>query len=100
MRHYPKIKTQQLEAEATKDPVVSDISIDGLIDSGLLVLFREVKQLLLLSSKGKLSPTDARDLRDHIKLLFEIRDREGDVLHLMSDEDLHKILENRKNANQ
>lgn len=100
MKHYPKIKNQQIEAEAKPDPVVSDISIDSLIDNGLLVLYREVKQLLALSSKGKLASPDARDLRDHLKLLFELKDREGDTLKNLSDEELEKILENRKNADE
>ncbi len=99
MKHYPKIKDQQTETERTPDPLVSDISIDSLIDNGLLVLYREVKQLLAMSVKGKLSAPDARDLRDHLKLLFELKDREDKSLDGLTDEELLAIVEKRKNAN-
>lgn len=66
----------------------SDISIARLIDDGLEALRREVKNLLILSSRGKLEPSDARDLRDSIKLLFELKDREGESLRGLTDEDL------------
>ncbi len=66
----------------------SDISIARLIDDGLEALRREVKNLLMLSAKGKLEPSDARDLRDSIKLLFELKDRESESLRGITDEDL------------
>lgn len=100
MKHYPKIKDQQIENERPPDPLVSDISIDGLIDNGLLVLYREMKQLLGASAKGKLSAPDARDLRDHVKLLFEIKDREAGALEKMTTEELLAFVEKRKNANE
>jgi len=74
--------------EKVPDIPVSEISIDRLIDDGLLVLYREIKNLMILSVKGKLEPNDARDLRDHLKLLFELKNREAELLKGMTDEEL------------
>ncbi len=96
MKHYPKIRNQQItDAPPAPEPVVSDISIDSLIDNGLLVLFREIKQLMNMSVKGKLSAPDARDLRDHLKLLFELKDREDLTLSGLSEDELKIIIEKR-----
>lgn len=77
----------QREMSAT---LPSDISIQRLIDDSLLVLSREIKNLKALSINGKLEPNDARDLRDHLKLLFELKDRESESLQGLTDEDLEK----------
>lgn len=66
----------------------SDISIQRLIDDSLIALHREVKNLLTLSARGKLEASDARDLRDHLKLLFELKDREADSLNRLTDAQL------------
>lgn len=102
MKHYPKIKTQQLNAqnEEISDVVVSDISIGRLVEDGLLVLYREIKQLKLLSAKGKLAPNDSRDLRDHLKLLFELKDREDAILTSLSEEELRAIAQQQSNDNK
>jgi hypothetical protein len=67
---------------------VVDISVDRLIDDGLLVLHREIHQLKLLSAKGKLEASAARDLRDHVKLLFDLKKREEDSLIGVTDEEI------------
>ncbi len=89
MRHI--VKPKQLTDIAAPQPKVadpSDISVARLIDDGLLVLYREIKNLMMLSVHGKLEPTDAKDLRDHLKLLFELKDREGDSLRGLTDEEI------------
>lgn len=75
----------QREMSAT---LPSDISIQRLIDDSLLVLSREIRNLKALSVNGKLEPNDARDLRDHLKLLFELKDRESESLKGMTDEQI------------
>lgn len=74
--------------EDTPSPPASDISVVRLIDDGLLALYREMKNLLSRSAKGKLDASDARDLRDHMKLLFELKAQEGESLRGITDEDL------------
>jgi hypothetical protein len=92
MKHYPKPSTtapvDYTPREKVIDPPLSDISVQRLLDDALLALYREIKNLLLLSAKGKLSPTDARDLRDHSKLLFELREQEKDSLRHLTDDEL------------
>ncbi len=78
--------------EKPKEVLVSDISIDGLIGDGLQALYREIKNLLMLSAKGKLEPNAARDLRDHLKMLFEIKDRESAMLSGLTEEQLQTLL--------
>lgn len=92
-----KLKTMIRRAEGTdlpeSLPPVSDISVQRLIDDSLLALYREVKNLLTLSAKGKLDPSCARDLRDHLKLLFELKDRENESLRHITDDELKTMLE-------
>lgn len=99
--HPPKTDLQvDREAESKRQAVVkdiplNDISIDKLLTDGLLGIYREVKNLLYLSAKGKLGKDSARDLRDTVKLLFELKDREKDLLENLSNEDLEKLKEER-----
>lgn len=73
-------------------PPVSEISIQRLIDDSLVILYREIKNLMILSVKGKLPAAEARDLRDHLKLLFELKEREGESLKGISDEELKNMI--------
>jgi len=86
---------KQIEMEKTSG-ALSDISIERLIDLGLTALDREIRNLTVASAKGKLDAPSARDLRDHLKLLFEIRDRERDGLGKLSDEELQAQVEELK----
>lgn len=81
-----------MPAPAEKLPDPSEISLDGLIDDGLLVLYREMQSLKKRSVPGKLEAADARDLRDHLKLLFEIRDRQLEGLKRLTDEQLKQLI--------
>lgn len=74
-------------------PKVSDIDISSLIDDGLLALYREIKNILMAGVKGKLDAPTARDLRDHLKLLFELKDREKEWLKSLSPEKLEELLQ-------
>ena len=78
---------------------ISDISIDRLIEDGLLVLSREIANLKRLSVSGKLDPADARDLRDHLKVLFELKAREADLLKGKTDDELQADLNKANNGN-
>lgn len=76
------------KAPDTPEPVAHDISIQRLLDDCLLVLDREVRNLKIMSARGKLEASDARDLRDHAKLLFDMREKEQESLRGMTDEQL------------
>lgn len=91
MRRFAKPnQLTPIPEEPSDDTPASDISIQRLIDDGLVALNREIKNLLTLSARGKLEATNARDLRDHLKLLFELKDRENDSLRGMTDEQLEQ----------
>ncbi len=77
-------------AEKISSSPPSDISITRLIEDGLIILYREIKNLLSLSSKGKLDKDSARDLRDHLKLLFELKAQEDSMLKGLTDEELEQ----------
>jgi hypothetical protein len=89
MKYVAKPNQSSLpNAPKEPDMFVSDISVTRLIDDGLLAIHREMKNLLMLSAKGKLDAAYARDLRDTVKLLFELQSREGDSLRGLTDEQL------------
>ena len=87
MKFVPKPMTD-ISTPKVSDPPISDISVARLIDDGLLALHREIKNILILGAKGKLDPNNSRDLRDHLKLLFELKDRENESLRGLTDEEL------------
>lgn len=91
MKHVPKPVTY-VDAPTSKvvDVPISEISVARLIDDGLLALHREIKNILILGVKGKLDANTARDLRDHLKLLFELKDRENESLRGITDDELKK----------
>lgn len=70
---------------------ISDVSIQRLIDDSLTVLYRETKNLMKLSVNGKLDAPNARDLRDNLKLLFELKEREDATLSGMTDEEIEAL---------
>lgn len=89
MKHVPKPNQSSVSATTNvAENFVSDVSVARLIDDGLLAIHREMKNLLMLSSRGKLDAASARDLRDTVKLLFELKDRENDSLRGLTDEQL------------
>ncbi len=89
MAQLPKLN-QQTDLSSTKPSEIDpkDVSVDRLIDDGLYAIYREVKNILYASSKGKLDANSARDLRDYVKLLFELKARENDSLKGLTDEQL------------
>ncbi len=98
MKRFSKPMTDisSTKAPEIEAPLISDISIQRLIEDSLAALYREVKNILILSAKGKLDPNTSRDLRDHLKLLFELKDREADFLKGMTDEQLEAYYEKSK----
>jgi len=83
---------RQSEMNAAQAPLISDIDIGELLDKGLLALSREIHNLVIASAKGKLDAASARDLRDHIKLLSDLKDRENSLLKGLTKEQLEAAL--------
>jgi hypothetical protein len=103
MKRHIKQTTDITEFTKSKqlvDPIISDISVDSLISDCLLALHREIKNILILGVGGKLEANDARDLRDHLKLLFEIKDRETSFLKTLSDEELKGLMDRLNEVNK
>lgn len=96
MKHYSKpttiVKTLDDTPQVTDDQPLSEVSVDRLIDNGLTALQREIKNLLALSARGKLDAASARDLRDTVKLLFELKDRESELLKGKTDDELKAMV--------
>jgi hypothetical protein len=93
MRRYISALPPDTPSEMAPPPSISEVSIDGLISDCLTALYREVKNIMVLSSKGKLDPATARDLRDHLKVLFEIRDRESSLLRGLTSDQIQEIVD-------
>lgn len=89
----PVVSMTHMYKKPEADPLLSDISVGRLIDDGLLAIYREMRNLLLLSANGKLEAANARDLRDLVKLLFELKDREDALLKGLTDEQIKKIID-------
>lgn len=70
-----------------------DTTIDELRTRCLEILRREVTNLMVESSKGKLNPGSSRSLTDYVKLLSELKDIEEEELKKLSDEHLKKLVE-------
>lgn len=74
------------------DPnLVTDFDVVKLLDHCGEILNREIKNLLSLSSRGKLEKADAGDLVNYVRLLSEIRDRQLKDLASLTDEELKSI---------
>lgn len=77
--------------EKTKDAIDTDEAIvdsDELLQKAMVVLQREVTNLLATSAKGKLEQSSAKDLVQYIGLLTEIEEKKINQLSQMSDEEI------------
>lgn len=70
-----------------------DTTIDELRAKTMEILRREVTNLMIESSKGKLHANSAKSLTDYIKLLGELKDIEEEELASLKDEHLKKLVE-------
>lgn len=64
--------------------------VDSLLDKAGAILAREVRNLAMLSARGKLEPADARDLVAYIRLLSEIQKKQEEEAANLTDEELVK----------
>lgn len=82
--------------EPVADVVSADVDIGELQDKSRLILQREIKNLSVESSSGKLAPNSARDLVNYVKLLADLAKMEKDALDGKTTEELEALLAKRK----
>lgn len=68
-------------------------TVDDLRVRCLEILRREVTNLMIESSKGKLSTGSSNSLTSYVKLLEELKDLEEEELKKLSDEHLKKLVQ-------
>jgi hypothetical protein len=92
MKRYP-VKTVQMNVpkEAVKDDSSEAFDVEQLLNRGGIILRREVQNLLMESSAGKLSPTSARDLVAYVKLLSELKAEQSKEISNLTDEELSAL---------
>lgn len=65
--------------------------VDALLDKAVLVLQREIQQLVIRSASGKLEPEHARDLISYVQLLNKLREDMRKSVAQMDDEQLQNL---------
>lgn len=88
----PATQAQVDEAlhKVIKEASSGDPDLDNLLSKCLTILDREVRHLMLLSL-DKLSKDNAHSLREHTKLIMDLKKREKELLEDMPDEDLERL---------
>jgi hypothetical protein len=69
----------------------SPLEIEAELDRCGEILRREIKNLMSLSSRGKLDAGASRDLVNYIKLLHDIKMDQQEKVASMTDEELLKL---------
>lgn len=70
---------------------MGDFDVLAELEKVQLILTREIKNLLIASSSGKLLPAHSRDLCAYVKLLTELKKEQVDALANSTDEELLKL---------
>jgi hypothetical protein len=94
MTYIKDSKGQYVKVEVPKpEPVPSrtDVSIDSLLNKGLLAIERTMRHIVERSVHGVLERSDVQNLKDLMVLLQELKEKEDDILNKMTDEELEKI---------
>lgn len=71
--------------------IEASTTVDDLRVRCLEILRREVTNLMIESSKGKLNPHSSSSLTSYVKLLEELKDLEEEELKKLSEEHLKKL---------
>lgn len=94
----PHMIPKETAKRGPKDPPKADINLDNLLDSYMLILFRETRSLLVATSKGgKLTKDDAQSMRDNMKLVMELKKKERELLDSLTDTDIQRLIEEKLN---
>lgn len=102
-RRYVTTKTVQVldekgalvDAPLSSEPM-ADISIDKLINNGLLALQKSMN--FILHSVTAQGPTreSIQNLKDVMSMLHELKEKETELLKDLSEDELRKLLDNGK----
>lgn len=88
------------EATDLKPMLVEASDTDLLFIQCQEVLRREVKNLMIESSKGKLSPAASKSLVDYFKLLDELKKKEAEELQDKTVEQLKELAGDKPQTSQ
>lgn len=69
-----------------------DFDVDVLLAQGGAILAREIKNLMMASSRGKLEAAEARDLVAYLKLLSELKIEQQKALADLTDVELQDLV--------
>lgn len=70
-------------------------SVDELTAKTLEILRREITNLMIESSAGKLAPPSSKSLVDYIKLLDDLKQKEKELLEEASTEFLQRLAKDK-----
>lgn len=93
MKRYVKPGQSSIPKQDAPEPQVGSGEFDvvELLEKGGEILRREIANLMIESSRGKLSSQSAKDLINYLEALSKIKTEQEKALTELSDEDLEKI---------
>ena len=90
--HSPKDENgSYLKLSPEKDTPASDISIDSLLQKGLLAIDRTMKAILMDTATGTPSRESIMNLKDVMAMLHELKKKEEELLGNLSEDELKKL---------
>lgn len=84
--------TAPVKTISTEMEVGAPLDVQHLLDKAAIVLQREIQNLLIESSGGKLQPASAKSLVDYLKLLHSLKADQAEALEGMTDEELKGLI--------
>lgn len=87
----PNTTIPTTEPASIDSEVPADFDVEKLLAQGGAILTREIKNLMIASSRGKLEPNEARDLVSYLKLLTELKAAEEATNENLTTEELEQI---------
>jgi len=88
----PPADTASPSTPASED----DNDIATMLTKSIEILRREIRHLMYESAQTKLSKGSSTDLVNYIKLLSDLHDKEKEIVHSFTDEELKKLLHEAK----
>lgn len=91
---HSNVKIAALEASksSTSTPSPEEVSIDDLMSKGLKAMYGVMRAVNADAASGAPSRNTVMNLKDLMSMLKELKKEEQNVLSVMSEEDLEKIV--------